>query len=292
VQASFSDMDVLAFAGGGNRCWWQAGVVAHLMDKGWKLPETLVGTSAGAAVAASCLTTGPEAALAACVRLYADNQHLFHWRGLAKLKLHFAHQQTYPEWITSIVNTDSFATLQQAKQKLWVAISRPARFLGLHGSVAAGTLAYIVDKKISHSIHPRLPKFLGLRQEFLRLEQSVSVQAAQDFLNAAAGAPPFTHPVALGGQWAFDGGYVDNAPIPKQSTEQQTKTLVLLTRHYPNRPSLFQLHGRTYWQPSQAVPVSTWDCTAKSTVCAAFDLGVQDARALLGNSPMARDEGR
>ncbi len=287
----FSDFDALAFAGGGNRCWWQGGLLTHLFEKGWTLPPSLVGTSAGAAMAASCMTIGPEAALASCIRLYADNQRMFKWRGLAKLKLQFAHQKTYPEWIASIVNPATFPTLQQAKQKLQVAIARPATLLGKHGSIVAGTLAYIVDKKISHGIHPRLPKWLGLHQEFLQLEQCDSAEAAQDLLNAAAAAPPFTLPITLGGQWAFDGGYVDNAPIPAASPEGNTKTLVLLTRHYPNLPAYFERDGRAYWQPSQAVPVSTWDCTAKSTVQQAFDLGVRDAKALFAKFPFLHRNG-
>ena len=68
------------------------------------------------------------------------------------------------------------------------------------------------------------------------------------------------------------GGYTDNAPIVVQSALEKTATLVLLTRHYPKRPSIFQFGGRTYLQPSRPVPVSTWDCTAKATVMpAAFN---------------------
>lgn len=53
TQLHLDDIHTLAFAGGGNRCWWQAGVVSQLLDMGWKLPPTLVGTSAGAAIATS-----------------------------------------------------------------------------------------------------------------------------------------------------------------------------------------------------------------------------------------------
>ncbi|MEJ8821637.1 patatin-like phospholipase family protein [Variovorax humicola] len=70
-----------------------------------------------------------------------------------------------------------------------------------------------MDKKISHSIHPRLPRFLGLRQQFYDLQHCSSFQAAQERLNASAAAPPVTHPVMLDGRWAFDGGYMDNAPV-------------------------------------------------------------------------------
>jgi predicted acylesterase/phospholipase RssA len=282
VIRDFSEVDVLAFAGGGNRCFWQAGVVAAVLDRGLPLPRTLVGTSAGAAMAASCMTIGPCAALDTCRQLFSRNERMFHWPAMARMKLHFAHQQTYPEWIASIVNAETFPALQQAKQKLLVAVSRPATLLGKHGSIVAATLAYIVDKKIAHSIHPRLPRYLGLRQEFYDLHGCASAAAAQQLLNASAAAPPLTHPVVLHGKWAFDGGYMDNAPVPRQTAEEQARTLVLLTRHYPALPEFFRRNGRCYWQPSKRIPVSTWDCTSKSTVRDAFDLGYADARRHLG----------
>ena len=80
---------------------------------------------------------------------------------------------------------------------------------------------------------------------------------------------------------AIDGGYTDNAPIPVQSESERSNTLVMLTRHYPKLPPMFRWQERAYWQPSQRVPVSTWDCTPKTTVREAYDLGTQDSvRAL------------
>jgi len=282
---NWSQLDVLAFAGGGNRCWWQAGVTAYALDAGLRLPSMLVGTSAGAAMAASCMTVGPKAALDSCERLFAENDRMFHWRSMARMRLHFAHQQTYPAWIASIVDASTFPMVALAPQKLQVAVSRPAALLGRHGSIAAATLAYIVDKKLAHSIHPRLPRFLGLKQQFFGLHQCDSHESARALLNASAAAPPLTHPVILEGQWAFDGGYMDNAPLPSQSARERERTLVLLTRHYPRRPDVFTHDNRTYWQPSRRIPVSTWDCTARSTVRQAFDLGYEDGRRQLERLP-------
>lgn len=159
-----------------------------------------------------------------------------------------------------------------------MAVSRPARVLGLSASIAAGTLAYIIDKKICHSIHPSLPKFIGLRQEFINIGQCQSAEEVQSVLVAAAAAPPVMPSLRLGGHWAFDGGYVDNAPLPTQTVSEKAATLVLLTRHYPDLPATFVWRGRYYWQPSQKVPVSTWDCTSKTTVEDAFVLGYEDAQ--------------
>ncbi len=277
----FSRAGTLVLAGGGNRCWWQAGALRHLMDHGMCLPPQLVGTSAGAAVAASFLAKSADTALRACQTLYAETPKIFDWSALSKLKMRFAHQHVYPTWVDAFLNADTFATLRLSSSRLTVAITRPARFLGTGGSVAAGTLAYLVDKYLWNSIHPRLPKLLGLRQDFMVLNDCGDLETAQSLLIAAASAPPIMSARPMGGGHAIDGGYTDNAPIPPQSETERSNTLVMLTRYYPKLPSLFTWLGRTYWQPSQRIPVSTWDCTPKTTVREAYDLGVRDsARAL------------
>ncbi len=276
-----SKIETLAFAGGGNRCWWQAGAISQLLENGWKLPSQLVGTSAGAGVAASCITTGPKRALSACIRLYEANAHVFEWKDLLRLRMKFAHQHIYPSWIESFINSETFSQLQESPTRLRVALTRPAHVLGLAGSVAAGTIAYVIDKHIWNSVHPRLPKLLGLRQVFTDLHASQTVAEAQALLGAAAAAPPFMHAQRVGGVLAIDGGYTDNAPIHPQSTEEMSRTLVLLTRHYPRLPQLFHRAGRTYWQPSQRVPVSTWDCRSNANVRGAFALGERDAEKIV-----------
>jgi predicted acylesterase/phospholipase RssA len=280
-ELDFGSIGTLVLAGGGNRCWWQAGALRQLMERGKRLPGQLVGTSAGAGVAASFLVEGVDAALNACVQLYADNPRVFDWSALSKLKFKFAHQEIYPAWVGAFLNEGSFDALRRSSARLTVALTRPARFLGVRGSVAAGTFAYLVDKYLWNSIHPRLPRALGLRQDFLVLNDCADIETAQSLLVAAASAPPIMSARPVGGGYAIDGGYTDNAPIPHQSESERSQTLVMLTRHYPKLPSMFTWLGRTYWQPSQRIPVSTWDCTAKTTVREAIELGTLDAvRAL------------
>jgi predicted acylesterase/phospholipase RssA len=266
---------------GGNRCWWQAGVLNRLFQQRWQLPPFLVGTSAGAAVAASCLTDGPKAALSACIRLYSQNTNLFDWRALMRFRFQFAHQTIYPAWVASFLNQNNFEVMRSTTSRLRVAFTRPARCLGLTGSIVVGTLAYTVDKHVWHSIHPRLPRQLGLRQDFLDMHECKSVEEAQALLVAAAAAPPFLRSRKIVNGYAIDGGYVDNAPTPPQTEEEKARTLVLLTRHYPDFPLLFDWHGRIYLQPSQRVPVSTWDCRKDTHVMGAFALGERDAAMLL-----------
>lgn len=281
---AWSALSTLALAGGGNRCWWQAGAIGRLLEAGRSPPQQWVGTSAGAAIAAACLTTGPEVALAACRELYGVTTRMFAWQGLRRGRLEFAHQTIYPAWLDAFVNDTTFSQLRDCGASLQVAVTRPSRVLGLGISVALGTLAYIVDKKVRHSIHPCLPGLLGLQQEFIDITRCTGAIEAHRVLLAAAAPPPIMAAVRLMGDYAFDGGYTDNAPIPVQDRAQRSRTLVLLTRHYPKRPSLFRFRDRLYWQPSRPIPVSTWDCTERATVDAAFHLGREDASVMLSRA--------
>jgi predicted acylesterase/phospholipase RssA len=280
THLSWDRIETLVFAGGGNRCWWQGGLIEELKARGLSLPKLLVGTSAGAAVAAASLTHTLEAALAECQRLYAQNSRVFDWRRLTRLELAFAHQHIYPKWLQSIIDAGSWERLKHCASDLQVAVTHPAPWLGLHGSVWAGTVAYLLDKKLLHAIHPRLPHSLGLKLAFYSLKGCAQEVQARDLLSAAGAAPPVMKARRLFGRWAFDGGYVDNAPLPPQTEAQKASTLVLLTRFYPKLPTLFQWQGRTYWQPSRKVPVSTWDCRPQTTVAQAFELGQRDAQRM------------
>ncbi|WP_199536131.1 patatin-like phospholipase family protein [Dyella solisilvae] len=292
TQLQLPQIQTLVFAGGGNRCWWQAAVVGDWMKRGWRLPPTLVGTSAGAAIAAAALTSeGLQHAFEGCRRIFADNPRLLESRTVATHRWQFSHERIYPAWLASFVDDGTYEAVQKAPQRLMVALTRPARALGLGGSVVAGTLAYLVDKFVWNRLHPRLPRMLGLRQEFLDLKQCSTLAEARKLLLAAAAAPPFMPAQEVAGGVAIDGGYLDSVAVPTQDEEARASTLVLLTRHYPRLPVLFRHRERHYMQPSQRVPVSTWDCTAAATIHAAYDLGRLDVAQAMDHHLVTLDKG-
>lgn len=282
----FDRMETLVFAGGGNRCWWQAGLLTQLFDSGFERPQRFVGTSGGAAVAASLLTYGAQHALDTCIAAYAGNPSIFDFSQRPKLR--FAHTAIYPAWIASFLNTESFSKFRASTTSLTVAVTRPSKLLGVGGSALAGTLAYLVEKHWSKSLHPKLPRRLGLRQDFVTIFADTSMEAAQTLLVASATAPPIMPARRVNGDFALDGGFVDSVPVEEQTLEQRRRTLVLLTRHYPGLPALFTLSDRTYLQPSAKVPVSTWDCTAKTDVARAFEMGRRDALSSMRSGLLTR----
>ncbi|NEX64058.1 patatin-like phospholipase family protein [Noviherbaspirillum galbum] len=275
-----SDIDTLVFAGGGNRCWWQAGVMDHLLKGGAVLPAQLVGTSAGAAVAAACLTIGPREAMQRCARLFAGNRRLLEWNRTRSGFPRFVHDRLYPLWIGSWMHDHSLDMVRQAGQRLFVALSHPSSALGTGWSLLLASLANLVES-LGDRLHPILPRYLGLRQSFVGLHDCATAAEARTLLVAAASAAPMLRPRRIDDLVAFDGGYLDHAGVFEQDPAQRRRTLVLMTRHHPGLPPLFRWNDRLYWQPSAKVPVSVWDCRQRTTVRAAFAHGWEDARRAL-----------
>lgn len=97
-------------------------------------------------------------------------------------------------------------------------------------------------------------------------------------LLASAAAVPITPTHRVGGRAALDGGFYDSVPLP--DVPAHGETLVLLTRHKPTRPQLFEYESRIYWQPASPVPVVNMDCTNPAGVQQAFSQGLLEALAL------------
>ncbi len=60
----------IVFAGGGNRCWWQGGMVEALRAHACWAPERFIGTSAGASIATAIVTGNLQASLRKAVAYF------------------------------------------------------------------------------------------------------------------------------------------------------------------------------------------------------------------------------
>jgi predicted acylesterase/phospholipase RssA len=265
--------NTLILAGGGNRCWWQAGVLSEWMSGDRLCASRFAGTSAGAGIATAALGGTLDAAIAACRRLYGANRANFD-----RARREFAHRTIYPEWVASLATANALARIRAAGVELQIGVARLPRPMPRSIGVGLGMLAYLVDKYVMASVHPRLPTWFGYRMELHRVHGAMSEAEARNLLEASAAAPPFMALRKIDGRVALDGGLCDNAPrVPTNASDE--RQLVLLTRHYPRRPRVFEQAGRWYMQPSRPVPVSTWDCTWRTDIGAAIALGRADARA-------------
>jgi predicted acylesterase/phospholipase RssA len=273
----------VVFAGGGNRCWWQAGIVEGFRGSALWKPTTFVGASAGAAIAVAAVTGRLRASLAAAVERFSRTPANVDWASLLKGTRPFVLPRIYPDWIKSFLSASDFQILRESPIKVQVAITRPIRFLPTSVSTAIALGLYSTEKFWLRTLHNRLPHLLGLRSEHLVINQCSTVAEATTLLLASGAAVPITPAHRVAGRAAIDGGFYDSVPLPRNRTESGD-TLVLVTRHKPGRPQLFETNGRIYLQPKCKVPVINMDCTDPVGVQRTFDQGFSEAAELRGTS--------
>jgi predicted acylesterase/phospholipase RssA len=276
MRMHISDITSVSLAGGGNRCWWQAGVLEVWQHSGRLAAKRFAGTSAGAGVAAAALCGNLMQAIEACRAAYASNPSLW----LGKRHAWFAQEEIYPAWVSSFVTDAGLARMRASNSELMVGICRLPRFLPNWVGIGFGMAAYLIDKYGASSLHPRLAARLGLKLELHAVHEAPDTKQAAHLLVCAAAAPPFIATRWLQERPAVDGGFADNAPRLPLS-KQDDRQLILLTRHYAKLPLSFYFEGRNYLQPSRKIPVSTWDCTASADIMAAVELGRKDGLAAL-----------
>ena len=262
------------FAGGGNRCFWQAGFwseAAPALGLGRSL-RRVAATSAGAAIACVLLAGRLREGLAHFRSAVAANPrnvypgNVFHGRRV------FPHAEIYRRALLALIDRDALARLH-AGPELLVPVTRAPGWLGARTAFAVAGLADALEHLAQPSVHPRLARRLGFAAEYVPVRSCPSPEALADLVLASSCTPPFTPALTHGGRPALDGGIADNVPAAAVDSDDGP-TLVLLTRPFTRLP---RDPARVYVQPSVPVPVSAWDYTDPAGIQAAFDLGRRDA---------------
>ena len=124
-----STFDSVVFAGGGNRCVWQAGFYRTVAETVDLAPARVAAVSAGAAVAAVLFAGCFDAALAHFKRATAGNSRNVHWKNLFNGAPIFPHAAMYRRALLEVIDDRALATLH-AGPELRVAITRAPGWLG------------------------------------------------------------------------------------------------------------------------------------------------------------------
>lgn len=269
----------LAFAGGGNRCYWQGGFYETVAPRIGLKPSRVVGASAGAfAMLYTALGLGPyvrERVLAACAGRTSETD----WAGFRKGGRLFPVGEMYRAMLTELFTPGRVAELQ-AKADFRVAISRPPRLWPLPLAAALGIGAYQFEKRFFRPVHPSAGRRLGFKPDLIRIADCAAPDDLVAALMASAAVPPFMPPGLVHRRAALDGGLVDSAPawaLADMETAGEP-TLVLLTRPFASVP---QVAGRSYAHPSQAIPVSQFTIRDPDGIRFAYELGLRDGEEFL-----------
>ena len=279
----------VVFAGGGNRCWWQAGfwdVVAPSIEL---KPRVIAGVSAGAATACMLYANDSRWTMDYYREALKHNRRNAYWGNLFRRGNDpadprgarvFPHAVIYRQALHDILGGAHFDRLKANAPEIRIAYARLPRGLGPHAALAVGVVAYNLEKYWRRSLHPTFGRRVGFRSEVALVEDCDDIDDLVSLITASSCTPPFTPIEHRGGRPTLDGGMVDNVPI--DAVDAGPSTLVLLTRRYPGRAETFSHHGRRYVQPSTKVPVSAWDYTNPPAMQLTYDQGRRDGDRFVG----------
>jgi predicted acylesterase/phospholipase RssA len=269
--------DAAVFAGGGNRCYWQGGFWEAAAESLDLRPRLVIGASAGAFAAGYALTArGPSvrARVYEACRQGAANFTPAAWlRGASA----FPVRAMYYDLLTETLDAQAFAQLKAAHD-FQVALARPPRRVPAPIAAMAGLVAYQLEKKLFHPVHPRFGSAIGFRPVYARIAQMESAAELVAAIYSAASVPPIMPVGRHDGQAVMDGGMVDNVPVAPLTALEAAggRSLVLLTRRYRKLPVVA---GRVYVEPSEPIPVKQFDIGNPQGIRHAYELGLRDGAA-------------
>ncbi len=278
-----SGFEQVVFAGGGNRCWWQAGFWDVAAPAIGLQPRVIAGVSAGAATACMLYANDSRTTMDYYRDVLRHNRRNAYWGNLFRragdpANPHaarvFPHAAIYRRALTDLLGGERFAKLRRDAPELRIVYARLPRGLGPRAALIVGMLAYNVEKHWKQSLHPTFGRRVGFAFEMARVQDCADIDDLVSLITASSCTPPFTPIEHRDGRPTLDGGMVDNVPV--DAVDAGPSTLVLLTRRYRNRADTFPHAGRLYVQPSTPVPVSAWDYTNPSALQATYDQGRRD----------------
>ena len=282
--------DQMVFAGGGNRCWWQAGWWDVVQPELGLTPRVIAGISAGASTACMLHAWNSAELMDYYGEALRQNTRNAHWGNLLRGERVFPHYGMYRTALLTVFGEGRFGRLAQAPE-IRIGVAHIPRWLGARSAVAAGLIAYNIEKHVRKTLHPTLGKRLGFTPEIVRAQDCATPEDLADLLLQSASTPPFTPVLRRAGRPVLDGGMVDNVPVHALDATPGD-ALVLVTRLYP-RPTYFRIdvpvadgvQRRFYVQPSRKVPISSWDYTRPGAMRDAYVLGRHDGETFLRELP-------
>lgn len=274
--------DKVVFAGGGHRCWWQAGFWEVLRAEIELRPRVIGAVSMGAFMACLVHANDTRRALAWYERELAGVRSNMAWVNLfRKDEPLFRQGGIYRKVMRALLGGEHFRQLMWQAPEIRVACAvAPAalsdRQLDRLGWREARRDARLVPASL-HAKPERAEIFVPLVK---RLQDCRTEREMCDLLQASSAYPPLVPAVEFEGERVVTGELVDPVPVDLVA-DVPGQTLVLTTRTYNRKTPVFAMEGRIYVQPSAPVPVASWDFTSARRFQQTYELGRQDAEAFL-----------
>lgn len=268
----------LTFAGGGNRAFYQLGLMNRWRERVLPRIAAIGACSAGAFVATLILSERERETRAFFLERRRGITRNFAWEKLLSGERPTPHGPVYRDTLLHAFADGGLERVRAQPFPVLVVASAFPRRVPAALAVGVGIAAYSLEKALRKGmVHPSWGRALGFAPVVVDARECETKEELSALVLASSATPPFTPIGAFRGRALLDGGMVDNAPaFVTESHAGVRRNLVLLTRPYP-AAALGRRGGRVYVAPTRAVPVERWDYTRPERLEETIAMGEREA---------------
>jgi len=269
----------LTLAGGGNRAFYQAGLLDAVGDRIRPRLGVVAACSAGACVASLHLAGRVEQARDVWKRHVRGMGRNLDPRRLLQGESMAPHGRVYWETMVEVMGDGGLGEIQALPFPLLVLTTAFSERAPALAAITLGLGAYNLEKRLRpRSLHPTFGRRLGFSPKVFDARECTTAEELADLILASSATPPFTPVGRFRGHRLLDGGVIDNVPaFVAEELPGIRRNLIVLTRPYPHGV-LGRRGRRLYIGPTRETPISRWDNTRPELLDATIDMGRAEAR--------------
>jgi predicted acylesterase/phospholipase RssA len=269
---------VLTFAGGGNRAFYQLGLITRWHER--LLPRTaaIASCSAGACVITTHLSGRRDEARRYWMDRTRGITRNFDWSKLLRGERPAPQGAIYRDTLLVTFADGGLERIRHQPFPIYVLASSFPALLPSAMAVTLGITLYSIERSMRRAPHPRSPRLVGFRAVAVDARDCETAEELANLILASSATPPFTPLGSFRGQRLLDGGMIDNAPafVVEERHPEARRSIVLMSRPY--HPSVMGVQGRRlYVAPTHPTPIDRWDYTRPHLLDDTVAMGEREA---------------
>ena len=268
----------LTFAGGGNRAFYQLGLITRWHDRVLPRTAAIASCSAGACVIMTYLSGRREAARSYWMERTRNITRNFDWSKLLRGQRPAPQGAIYRDTLLATFAEGGLERIRRQPFPIYVLASSFPALLPSAMAVTLGITLYSIERSMRRGPHPKSPRLVGFKPIAVDARECETPEELANLILASSATPPFTPLGTFRGVRLLDGGMIDNAPafVVEERHPEVRRSIVLMSRPY--HPSVMGIQGsRLYVAPTRPTPIDRWDYTRPHLLDDTVAMGEREA---------------
>jgi predicted acylesterase/phospholipase RssA len=267
----------LTFGGGGNRAFYQLGLLTRWESQLLHRTSAVAACSAGACVIATFLSGRRDEARRYWLERARRVTRNFEWSKLLRGERPAPQGEIYRDTLLVTFAEGGLERIREQPFPIYVLAAEFPWLLPRTLSAALGIGMYSVERSFRRAPHPRSPQWLGFTPVAIDARTCETAEELTNLILASSATPPFTPIGRFRGRSLLDGGMIDNAPAFLAERHGEIRhSIVFLSRPY--HPSVLGIQRqRLYLAPTRPTPIDRWDYTQPHLLDETVAMGEREA---------------